>query len=292
MKPEYIFIVGSFRSGTTLVRNILDSSDEIAICWETHFLGHFVTSGYLNEIRKAGNLSHDDNAIKAVEYMFNFDKGFWHWFRRNVDKAMFTRRLLETDRSDRAIFDLLMQSYARGKPIKGEKTPSHLYYLPTLLKWFPNSKIIHTFRDPRAIFVSELRKKNRPESTSVRHARLKKVGLMDLFVLFQVTLTWLRATFLHNKYQAKYPDRYFMIKLEDILLNPESHLQRMGEFLNVELPPEVLDLVRSNSSFTSTRGKPGLDTAAADRWRSYASPWVYNWFEFWFRKRLREFGYQ
>ena len=56
MKPDYVFVVGSFRSGTTLVRRILDSSEEISICPETQFLGYFISSGYRERIAEAGTV--------------------------------------------------------------------------------------------------------------------------------------------------------------------------------------------------------------------------------------------
>jgi hypothetical protein len=291
MKPEYVFVVGSFRSGTTLVRNILDASEEISICPETQFLGYFISPGFLERIREAGDLSNDANVYRAVDYMYSFRESYWRWLQKNVDRVSFTQSLLETDRSDRALFDLLMRLYAKGKPIVGEKSPGHLYYVPTLLDWFPNARVIHTFRDPRAIFISELRKKRQSRFAGARHRRLQRLGLFVPYILLQVTLTWLRAAYLHKRYQDLYPDRYCLIKFEDLLGHPERHLRLLSDFLDVELSPRILERVISNSSFTGRRGRSGVDMQAVDRWRAHIGPWINRWFLFWGRKQLREFGY-
>lgn len=271
---------------------MLDSSEEISICPETQFLGYFISSGFREKIGEAGDLSNDANVYKAVESMYRFGEGYWRWLQKNVDKASFAQSILETDRSDRAIFNLMMQLYARGKPILGEKTPTHLYYVPTLLDWFPNARIIHTFRDPRAIFVSELKKKEQPRFAESRHRRLLRVRFLFVsYILLQVTLTWLRAAHLHKRYQKLYPDRYYFLKFEDFLRDSEHHLGLLADFLDAEIPSQALESVTSTSSFTDKRGQPGIDTTAINRWRGQINPWINRWFLFWGWKQLREFGY-
>ena len=292
MQPHYVFIVGSFRSGTTLVRHILNSSGEISICPETQYFGYFVSSGYRKRIRRAGDLSNDTNVYTAVDTIYGFEQGAWRWLQRNVDKASFTKGLLETDRSDRAIFNLVMQLYGENKPILGEKTPSHLYHVPTLLDWFPNSKVIHTFRDPRAIFVSELKKKGRSKATQARARRFQQAGAPFVScVLLQVTLTWIRCAHLHKKYKKRYSERYCLIRFEDLVRESEKQLELLTNFLAVDLTALNLEDVTSNSSFTNQRGKPGIDAGAADRWQEHIDPWVNRWFMFWCGKQLEQFGY-
>lgn len=291
MKPEYIFVVGSFRSGTTLVYNILNSSRDIRICWETHFLGHFLTPGFSKIIRRVGDLEDDANASHAVDFLYSINRGFWRWLRENVDKEFFTQQVLASNRDDRSIFKLLMHVYANDKLVKGEKTPSHLYYVPTLFDWFPNSKVIHTFRDPRAIFVSELRKKKKPQFSGARHQRLQRVGLLVPYILIHVTLTWLRAVHLHRRYLKSYPHRYYLVKFEDLLNTTEQQLKLMSDFLGIELHPQLLENIPSNSSYKEKRTLSGIDVGAASRWRSEISSWVNRWFSFFCGSQLKEFGY-
>ena len=78
-----------------------------------------------------------------------------------IDPASMLRRLLETDRSDAAIYQALLQGEneeAEGL-ILGDKSGPNLYHVPTLLEWYPEAKVIHTMRDPRAVMASELKRR-------------------------------------------------------------------------------------------------------------------------------------
>ena len=73
-EPEAIFVVGSSRSGTSLMRHILERSDRIAIARENHFLGHLRGSeGARNYFRRAGDLQSDDTMRKIVEMIYTGD---------------------------------------------------------------------------------------------------------------------------------------------------------------------------------------------------------------------------
>src|SRR5262245_43282916 len=96
----YIFIVGLSRSGTTLMRNILNQSDWIAISRENHFLGHLVgAEGMRQKFRKFGDLSNDQNVYKLVDHLysggseriswFRRSSSHWRWITRRVDRQEF-----------------------------------------------------------------------------------------------------------------------------------------------------------------------------------------------------------
>ncbi len=113
--PEAVFIVGVSRSGTSLMRKILNASDKIAIAWENHFLGHLIASeGARYKFRKFGDLSDDDNVRKLVDYIYSGEfrrsskyrdvSAQWRWIVEKVDKEDFLQRILDSDRSEQALF--------------------------------------------------------------------------------------------------------------------------------------------------------------------------------------------
>jgi hypothetical protein len=187
-----------------------------------------------------------------------------------------------------------MGFYAGNKPLRGEKTPPHIYQVPTLIEWFPDAKIIHTFRDPRAIFVSIKKMVNKPYYGSRRYRQFRKSGLVfDLYLLLTVVITWLRIARLHHQYQQLYPHNYYLSKYEDLIKDPAVQLKQLCDFLAIDFSEDMLQQTVVNSSFVSSSDQmQGFDTAAIDRWQKHLHPVANKWITLWGKKQLLEFGYQ
>lgn len=313
-QPDYIFIVGPPRTGTSLLRKILDSSEEVAICGETHFFGgpgtltmfmqsvfgeqipffnNKVRRGLQRTFRQVGDISTEGGAQKIVNYIYD-DLNLPSWQRvcHQVSREEFLQCLLASDRTDRALFDLVISYQANGKPIRGEKTPEHVHQVPTLQGWFPQAKFIQMFRDPRAIYISQMKKKH-------KHPRWHQRLIANLSIIPEVLLSlniiimWRRIAQLHHKYQQLYGDNYLFCRYEDLVLEPEVQLKNISEFLEIDFSEAMLQQTYHNSSLVP-RDKPitGFDPTAIDRWREHIHPLVNKWFIFWTKPYLLEFGYQ
>ncbi|HET6597158.1 MAG TPA: sulfotransferase [Anaerolineales bacterium] len=298
----YVFIVGLSRSGTTLMRNILNQSDWIAISRENHFLGHLVgAEGMRQKFRKFGDLSNDQNVQNLVDHLytggsersswFRRASSHWRWITRRVDRKEFARKLLETDRSERAFFILLMQLFAdkKGKPIMGEKTPAHFRYAETLLNWFPEAKIIHMMRDPRGIFISEWHRRQK-EAQSFPYQQLKRLPfLMKLVILLQTTITWREGASRCLGNQKKHPLNYYTQRFEDLVSEPQRQVEELCAFIGVPFQPAMLEQTVVSMGFQEKQ--TGFDSGAANRWKKHITPWVDAWFRFWLREGMEIFGY-
>lgn len=302
MPTNYIFIVGVSRSGTTLMRRVLNSSDQIAIATENHFLGHLLPwLGARYKFRKFGDLTNDRNVNRLVDYIYSGEYArelklrgvsyHWDWMVTQVQKEDFLQRVLDSDRSERALFVAMMQVYAEhyNVPITGEKTPIHLRYVPTLMEWFSDGKVIHMMRDPRAIFVSELRRrKAKPITFPYKH--LKSIDfLFKCYVVLQTTIAWLESVLRYAAYKRRYPDRYRMVQFEHLVSQPEEQTRQLCDFLGIDFQTQMLKQQVVSGGFQT--GETGFDAKAATRWQKHIDPWINAWFLFWFRKRLRDFGY-
>ncbi len=201
-EPEAIFIVGASRSGTSLMRTLLERSDRIALARENHFLGHLRESeGARYYFRRAGD-PRDDETMRSIARMIysgDFQRQsrwrevstFWRWLIENVPQDEMERRLLAAERTERGMWVAFLRAYADrlGRPIIGEKTPAHLAHVATLLEWFPDARVVHMLRDPRGVYVSDLRR--RRNKLRKPYSWFAKVpGLLPLTILFQTAVVW------------------------------------------------------------------------------------------------------
>jgi len=302
--PDYVFIVGLPRTGTKLMVNILERSRErdCHITPENFFLGRVLRPGVRQKIKEIGDMSIDSNVHKLVDDMYS-SKFFGSYWRRlvdgrlRVDKGTMLERILNSDRSDRSIYTILLQSHAEvtDNSILGDKSGPNLYRVPTLLEWFPDAKIIHTFRDPRAILASELKKRYRLAQSAKDYKPspllLKLIyPFLFVFITLYITAAWLYAARLHHKYKDLYPNNYYLSKFENLVAEPEKSTRKLCKFLDIEFHSEMLNPPQVDSSY-SCKGDIGFDKLTLTRWQDDLKPWMNTWLLFWGRKYLREFGY-
>jgi hypothetical protein len=302
-EPEAIFIVGVSRSGTTLMRRILDKHSRIGIATENHYLGHLLAwEGARHYFRRVGDL-HDDAAVgDLVELIYSGElqrrsrlrelSPYWRWLTDKVPREDIEAYLLASDRSERGIFEAFLRIYAdrRGKAVIGEKTPAHLAYVETLLEWFPDGRVVHCMRDPRGIYVSELRRR-REHAVAFPYRQLALVPpLLERFVLLQVVWAWAGALNRHRALRRRYPERYGMVRFEDLVAEPTETLAELCTFLGVT--PEQRMLEQKVTSKGARVGSVGFDSGASDRWREHIGAGAKSTIEKLLGRRLVEMGYE
>ena len=122
-----VFVVGSMRSGSTMLRLMLDSHPRIAIPSETGFMG----------------------SAAAVHRIpdWKFGDG---WYERLGWSAA------EVDERLREFYDGMFRRYAskQGKPRWGEKTPFHTAHMARMAQIFPDASFVGIVRHPGAVASS------------------------------------------------------------------------------------------------------------------------------------------
>jgi hypothetical protein len=127
MTSPPVFVVGSMRSGSTMLRLILDSHPNIAIGPETGFM----------------------RALLATKTIPNWKFGDG-WYRR----LGWTDA--EVDARLRAFYGEMFQRHAtqQGKRRWGEKTPFHTAHMTAMAQVFPDAVFVGIVRHPGAVAVS------------------------------------------------------------------------------------------------------------------------------------------
>ena len=207
-----VFIVGCARTGSTLLRQILNRSEHVAIASETQFMRWSNEVGLPRTLQAAREApaSERPRALARLVDAF-YAEGAWKWTGRHVPRQRFLEHVEETDLSSRAMFGLLMRLFADQQDDppgtirwEGDKTPNHLYSIPTLMEWFPDAVILHTFRDPRGIYHSELRRRRDGRWGLKAHLPwlpdLIADPIMAPVETVHTTMRWRDAVRLHRRY--------------------------------------------------------------------------------------------
>ena len=282
-KPSYVFIVGVGRSGTKFLQSILLGHPELHISTETHFLSSALHQGFIKTAKKIGDLKDDKNLELLVDKMFNSEIFGAFWKRKILkDKDSILRKFKDSDRSFKSLYRIIIEEdmLQHNKTIAGEKTPSHLYHVDTLLEWFPEAKVIHIIRNPRNVLASEINKNVKPD-----HPLKKGSFFYNTSLLFYVLINWNNAARLDKKYRKKYPQNYLAVKYEDLMHEHKQHVLRICEFLNMDFKETMLNPPVRGSSFADSGSNTSKEKKSG-QYKQFNS--IINLF---LRKKLREYNY-
>ena len=144
------FIVGSPRSGTTLLQVLLNAHPHVAIPPESHLYRVFAPV-----MDRYGDLSAPANRLRLAH-----DKVTNTWIRPWGLDVTAEQLVAEATRPGRGgLIDALLRRYAAAQGARrwGEKTPYHVSFLPAIFADFPDARIIHLVRDGRDVLESRRR---------------------------------------------------------------------------------------------------------------------------------------
>jgi hypothetical protein len=284
------------------VQHVLNRSPDVCLAPETHYFKRARRLRFEERLREARSPA-QLRAFVDVLYTPDRDavRGCWAWMRRNVPADEFAERLWRSNRDERALFDLLMELYAERRAgtvprVVGEKTPEHFLHLPRLLAWYPEARIVHTFRDPRATYVSELRRRRQGRwglktlVPALPDAVLDPV--LPMTQLVHTTVRWGQAVKVDRTTGDALGPRYLRLRYEDLVADPETRVRELCAFAGIEYTDALLDVGFTGSSYSDARhAGRGIAPRAADRWREHVGPVARRWFSFALGSRLRAYGY-
>jgi len=224
----FFFILGRPRSGTTLLRTILDAHPDIKIPPENGNLihlwfkyRHIATSWNEHRIDAFLKDFAENRAVKA----------FW-----KTDFAM-AREILLSGRGRELSFPDIIKIiyYCCESPfpkneirILGDKSPIHSLYGRELRLIFPGARFIHLIRDYRANLASMSNHDIFPAGVST------------------IVLMWNKSAKQIGSLSRRYPAQYIMVRYEDFVSEPVKYTAEICRFLEVPFMPSILDTTSRN----------------------------------------------
>jgi len=280
-----LFIGACPRSGTTLLRSLLDNHPDLAIPPETDF----VLPLWRTRVR-FGDLGVPMNRRRVGRWIFH-EEG--HGGRRIRAKGARGHHLTRRQAIDRlvaspptlgSLFAECFAIYAEshGKSRWGDKRPAYAGYVKTLFALFPDAQFVNVVRDPRGAVSS-----------------LKGLGWhRERVALAASTATWEMSVRRVDAYSRRLrPDQLLDVRYEDLVRDPPGVLARICAFADLAGGEAIEHMV------TAERGgvfRPGwhdrlsqpIDTAPIAAWSSRLAPHEVAFVEQAVAPYLERFGYR
>ncbi len=270
MKP--VFIVGVPRSGTTLLRVVLDSHPNLAVgpeCpWISGNYGQVVSFRHLYE----SLISHKSGPIQNFNY---------------IDEKVVAASL------GKAIGDIL-QVYAEsnGKQRWIEKTPDNIAFIPFLKTVFPKAKYIHIIRDGRDVAVSSYQARHQWGTHINCNGKRLENTIINCLKRWNL---WLSQ---FQQWIVEFDLDVHALKYEDFIANPRKTVEGVLSFIDEPWDDRVLnyldfshdlpsremgtkDVISKEKFSSDSVGRWKIDFVLTDKLR----------YKFVAGKTLKQFGY-
>ena len=265
-----IFIVGTQRSGTTLLRLILNSHSTIAIPEEARFLTPLLSR------HNPRRVIHGPALSRLVEYL-RANEQFRLW---NYDQEPFLRDLINRDSISLADFvDGMFSSYAvsEGKSTWGDKS---LFFgsIDLLHELFPRARFIHIIRDGRDVFDSW-----RKMDPTKRHPTVMALDWRYKLRNIERSIDKLPASLA------------ITLRYEDLIVSPEKVIQSLCKFLCIPFEPGMLEFHKTSSRYIGEHHSKlifsSIDASNATKWLKNLSTDEITLYELIAGSSLRRYSY-
>src|SRR5215218_719242 len=252
--PEPFFIVGNDRSGTTMLRLIVDRGPDAAVPPESMFLTDFATAF------DAGGPRDADAARRLMRAVWEHPKvRLWDLPGQPPEVPSG----LSAQDAYRFIVAAPFEAYAaaHGKPRWGDKTPHYVHHVDHLLRVFPRARFVVLVRDGRDVALS---------------LRRMPFGPNNAWAAAQWWARGIRAG-LHAV--EAHPEHVMTVRYEDLVAAPEEHVRAVCAFAGLRFEPDMLALERADRSLIVDDQKSwfptlfeGINTRSSGRWRREMPP--------------------
>lgn len=262
---KMLFIVGSSRSGTTMLGRMLGKSDSVYKLPELHLFGSCIPYG--KEFEPAGQAE----ALKIFTWLCDVADRKFHAERRpglyrKEAEALLNKHYSEGKNAWDYYQDfVLYESNKHGKTIPCEDLPSHVFQLDKLIHQFPEARFVHVIRDARDVLLSQKNRRNRKKMGA--EFLSGKALLRYRMNYHPVLISKLWNSAVNTGLSISHP-HVLHIHFETLLNNPEETLKTICEHCGVIYNPEMLQVPQVGSSSRPDNVlKTGIDKSRSGAWQ-------------------------
>ena len=259
-KTKQIFVVGSSRSGTTMMGRILGNHKDIFTFNELHFFGTIWTNTSNQELSKLEQINLlsrlfciQENGLFRQDNISDFN-----------DKAKDI--LQQQNLNALEIYALFLNTITleNSASISCEQTPKNMYYLEEILSHFPNAMVINLVRDQRDVLLSQ---KNKWKRKFLGASAIPLSEAIRSFVNYHPLLmskVW--ASSLQHTKKYKNHNRVKIVKFEELVSNSEETIKKVCSFLDIDFQEEMLSILVIGSSTEADSKLLHIDSSKIAKW--------------------------
>jgi hypothetical protein len=221
-----IFIIGTERSGTNLLRLMLNAHPHIAVPHPPHIMKLL---GPLEH--RYGDLTDDGNFRRLIAAACRLVELHTYPWEIRPDRERVFREA--RDRNLLCIYFALYDQYlaSTDKERWCCKSTFMIERVGEILRYHPAARFIFMVRDGRDVAVSA------------------KESIFNHFHVFYSARRWQREQRLGLSWLTQLgPEQVFLLRYETLLANPEATVRRLCDFLGEEFRPEMLEYYRSGEA--------------------------------------------
>lgn len=211
-----VLVLGVRRSGTTLLRVVLDRSPELAVPDESYFVPQLAdrhgrtidVEAFADDLRRLPTLREWDVPLDQVRARL----------RPGMRLGQAVAAVYET------------YAAARGKARWGDKTPMYMAELPLLERLFPDALYVHLLRDGRDAATSFLAMPGGIVTEGWAHPRSAAAFACQ----------WRTEVEAARALGRRVGERYLEVRYEDLVRGPAAAVERICRFAGLEFDPSML----------------------------------------------------
>jgi Sulfotransferase family len=212
-----LLVLGVRRSGTTLLRVMLDRHSELAVPDESYFVpqladrhrGGIDVTAFVDDLRRIQTLRDWDVAVAEVEQRL--------------------RPGMPVGQAIAAVYEVYAAN--QGKRRWGDKTPMYMQHLGLLERLFPDALYVHLIRDGRDAALSFLAMPEGIVTETWAHPR-SAAGF---------ACQWRTEVEAARRLGARAAPRYLELRYEQLVAEPEAELGRICELAALPFEPGMLE---------------------------------------------------